>query len=103
MLLNDFRLRIGSCGLGAAVATPAAVENQNVTSEANLVSDALEVEADQELEADDQAIQQAVADVFRTLDAEIRALIEPVTSRKSAERPDEEEIYSDEPPTEAVG
>ena len=87
----------------AAVEAPAAVENQNVTSEANLVSDALEVEANQELEADDEAVEKAVADVFRTLDAEIRALIEPLTSRKSAEGQDEEEIYSDEPPTEAVG
>ena len=51
----------------AGVAAPAKVENKNVTSEANLLPDAFEVEANQEVEADDKIIEQAVADVFRTL------------------------------------
>jgi hypothetical protein len=45
----------------------------------------------------------AVADVFRTLEAEIRALVEPLSPRNLAERPIEEEFSSNEPPPEAVG
>ena len=87
----------------AGVAAPAKVENKNVTSEANLLPDAFEVEANQEVEADDKIIEQAVADVFRTLEAEIRALVEPLSPRNSAERLVEEEFSSNEPPPEPVG
>jgi hypothetical protein len=45
----------------------------------------------------------ADADVFRTLEAEIRALVEPLSPRNSAERPVEEEFSSNEPPSEPVG